>query len=130
MTKVTKVKKPVRIKKGKKMDTQAETVFVSKRDLKNSGVVEIRGEQGGTGKLVVFIRNPALADVIEKMAMGNYPTADFDKTYKSCLMPYPSPDAKGRSVSRPAIYAATKNFEAAADFSFSSPPRGVLIANP
>lgn len=107
-----------------------EEVALSKKDHKNAGVLEIRGEQGSTGKLEIFFRHPVLADVIEKMAVGNYPIADFDKVYKPCLMDHPDPKAKGRAATRPPIYAATKNFEAAADFNFTSPPRGILIANP
>lgn len=107
-----------------------EVVELSKKDLKNEGILEIRGEQGSTGKLVVYFRHPVLASIIEKMAMGNYPTANYAVAYKPVLMDHPDPKAKGRSVSRPAIYAATKNFEAAEDFSFSSAPRGVLISNP
>lgn len=113
-----------------KTETPPESVSLSKKDDKNSGILEIRGEQGSTGKLVIFFRHPVLAEVISKMAMGNYPGADFDKIYKPALMPFPNPEAKGRVVSRPAIYAATKNLEAGTDFSFSSPPRGVLVANP
>lgn len=112
------------------LDAPVTDVALSKKDMKNSSVLEIRGEQGSTGKLVIFFRNPVLADVVEKMSMGNYLAADFDKIYKPCLMAHPNPEAKGRVATRPAIYQATKNFEAAADFSFSSPPRGILIANP
>lgn len=112
------------------MDSAPTTpAIVTKRDEKNKGIVEIRGEQGSTGKLEIYIRQPLLADVIEKISMGNYPAADFDKVYKPCLMEHPDPKAKGRAVSRPAIYAATKNFEAAADWSWET-PRGVLVANP
>lgn len=111
-------------------ETIAEDFNLSKKDIKNNGVLEIRGEQGSTGKLEVYFRHPVLADIVEKMAMGNYPTANFAPVYKPVLMDHPDPKAKGRSVSRPAIYAATKNFEAAEDFAFTSPPRGVLIANP
>lgn len=105
-------------------------IILSKTDLKNSGVLEIRAEQGTTGRLEVFFRHPVLAKVIAKMAMGNYPAADFASVYKPCLMEYPDPKAKGRAVSRPSIYAATKNLEAATDFDFARPPRGVLVANP
>jgi hypothetical protein len=131
-------KKPVRIKKGKKMDsldntgTPAQDVAVSKKDMKNQGVFEVRAEQGATGKLILFFRHPVLADVIDKMAVANYPKADFDKIYRPILMDHPNPEAakQGRVATRPAIYSATKNFEAAADFSFTAPPRGILIANP
>lgn len=128
--KKTRVRKPT--KKGSSMlDANVpEDVAVSKKDIKNQGILEIRGEQGSTGKLVVFFRHPVLADVVSKMAVGNYPMADFDKVYKPVLMPHPNPEAKGRAATRPAIYQASKNFEAATDFSFSSPPRGVLISNP
>jgi hypothetical protein len=119
--------KTVSRKKGTKMSEQIE---VSKQDMKNEGVLEIRGEQGSTGKLEVFFRHPVLADIVEKMGMGNYPAADFDKIYKPILMAYPDPKATGRVVSRPSVYNATKNIEGGTDFSFSSPPRGVLIANP
>lgn len=113
-----------------KVDTSE--VSMSKADIKNQGVLEIRGEQGATGKLVVFFRHPVLADVVAKMAVANYPKADFDKVYKPILMDHPNPEAAklGRAATRPAIYTATKNFEAAADFSFTAPPRGILIANP
>lgn len=118
------------------MDTIDKTVtegeLLSKKDMKNQGVLEIRGEQGSTGKLVIFFRHPVLADVVAKMACANYPKADFDKIYKPILMDHPNPEAakQGRAATRPAIYTATKNFEAAADFSFTAPPRGILIANP
>jgi hypothetical protein len=127
-------KKQLKVKrKGKKMselEVKNEDVALSKRDLKNAGVLEIRGEQGSTGKLEIFFRHPVLAEVISKMSMGNYPMADFDKVYAPCLLEYPDPRAKGRAVSRPAIYAATKNIEGATDFDFTKPPRGVLVSNP
>lgn len=104
--------------------------LVTKNDHKNSGILEIRAENGSAGRLEVFFRHPVLAEVIDKMAIGNYPTDQFDKVYKPCLLDHPDPKAKGRSVSRPAIYNATKNFVASADFDFTQPPRGVLIANP
>lgn len=132
VTRYTKRKAPTtrRKKDMSEVDISSTEVVLSKRDMKNSGVLDITGENGSTGKLVVFFRHPVLADIIEKMAMGNYPTADFAPAYLPCLMAHPDPKAKDRSVSRPAIYLATKNFEAAADFSFSSAPRGVLVANP
>lgn len=113
------------------MSEQANTeTLISKGDIKNEGVLEIRAENGSAGRLEVYFRHPVLAEVVSKMGMGNYPTEQFDKVYGPCLMPHPDPKAKGRSVSRPAIYNSTKNFVASADFDFSQPPRGVLIANP
>lgn len=108
--------------------TNAERLEILKS--KNSGVLDIRGEQGSTGKLEVYFRHPILADIVEKMAMGNYPASEFDKVYAPVLLPYPDPKAKDRVVSRPAIYAATKNIEGATDFDFTKPPRGVLVSNP
>lgn len=105
-------------------------VSISKADMKNQGVLEIRGEQGSTGKLEIYFRHPVLAEVVAKMAIGNYPTSEFAPIYKPILLAHPDSRAKDRSVSRPAIYAASKNFEAAADFDFAKPPRGVLVANP
>lgn len=104
--------------------------LLTKSDQKNSGILEIRAENGSAGRLEVYFRHPVLAEVIEKMALGNYPTDQFDKIYKPVLMDHPDPKAKGRSASRPAIYNATKNFVASADFDFTQPPRGILIANP
>lgn len=104
--------------------------LIGKKD--NQGILEIRGEQGSTGKLEIYFRHPVLADIVEKMSVGNYPKADFDKLYQSILMDHPDPKARaaGRVATRPAIYAATKNFEGAVDFDFTKTPRGVLISNP
>lgn len=112
-------------------NTELDTL-VSKADLKNEGILEIRAEQGSTGKLEIYFRHPVLANVIEKMGMGNYDRNEFAPVYKEILMDHPDPKAKaqGRVVSRPAIYSATKNFEGAVDFDFARPPRGVLISNP
>lgn len=98
----------------------------------NQGILEIRGDQGSTGKLEIYFRHPVLADIVEKMSVGNYPKDDFDKVYRPILMDHPDPKAKaaGRVATRPAVYAATKNFEGAADFAFTNIPRGVLISNP
>lgn len=123
------------IEKEPKMDVatvvhQGNKLELSKKE--NQGILEIRGDQGSTGKLEVYFRHPVLADIVEKMALSNYPRENFDKTYWDILMNHPDPKAKaaGRVVTRAAIYTSTKNFEAADDFSFSSPPRGILIANP
>lgn len=107
-------------------------VAVSKKDLKNQGVLEIRGEQGSTGKLEIYFRHPVLAEIIEKMSVGNYPRESFSSVYKPILMDHPDKKAagQGKAATRPAVYTASKNFEAADDFSFSSPPRGVLVSNP
>jgi hypothetical protein len=123
--------------KGKKMSeviatavTLPSETLISKGDIKNEGVLEIRAENGAAGRLEVYFRHPVLAEVVAKMGMGNYNADQFDKVYTPCLMAHPDPKAKGRVVSRPAIYNSTKNFVAAADFDFTQAPRGVLIANP
>lgn len=105
---------------------------ITKGDGKNNGILEIRADNGSAGRLEVYFRHPVLAEVVDKMAIGNYPKDQFDKVYSPCLLDHPNPKAKeqGRVVSRPAIYTATKNLVAGSDFDFSQPPRGVLISNP
>ncbi len=140
MKRVVKTKKQFRkSKKGIKMsENETETTpkktentetLLSKG--KNECVLEIRAENGSAGRLEIYFRHPVLAEVISKMAVGNYPADQFDKLYEPCLLPHPDKKAadKGRVVSRPAIYNSTKNFVAATDFDFTQPPRGVLIAN-
>ena len=110
--------------------TQPSEKILGKKE--NQGILEIRGDHGSAGKLEIYFRHLVLADIVEKMAMSNYPRDNFDPVYKPILMDHPDPKAKAanRVVTRALIYAATKNFEAAEDFSFSSTPRGILIANP
>jgi hypothetical protein len=132
------IRKVQKLKRKKKMsDVQAAADAAPSQDefdlvmkKKNSGILEIRAYDGTTGKLEIYFRHPLLAEVISKMTLGNYPIDQFDPVYKPILMEHPNPAAKGRAATRPAIYTTTKNFEAQPDFSFNSPPRGVLISNP
>lgn len=112
-------------------ETQGEAV-ITKGDGKNTGVLEIRADNGAAGRLEVYFRHPILAEVIAKMGVGNYMGDQFDKVYKSILLEHPDPKAKaaGRVVTRPAIYTSTKNIVGGTDFDFNQPPRGVLLSNP
>jgi len=113
-----------------KLDAPVSETLVVKKD--NDGRIEIRAEAGSAGRLEIYMRHPVLAEVIEKMAMGNFPKDQFDEVYAPCLLEFPDPKAKEQKkvVSRPAIYTTTKHFVGGTDFDFSAPPRGVLIANP
>lgn len=126
--------KPKRSRKKKMSETVTAELPVSETIIskgeKNEGILEIRADNGAAGRLEVFFRHPVLAEVVSKMGMGNYPREQFDKIYAPCLLDFPDPKAKGKVVSRPAIYNTTKNFVAATDFDFAQPPRGVLISNP
>ena len=112
-----------------KMSENTQTPMISKED-KNEGLLEIRADNGSAGRLEIYFRHPVLAEVVEKMGMGNYPGDQFDKVYEPCLLAFPDTKAKGKVVSRPAIYTTTKNIVGGTDFDFTQPPRGVLIANP
>lgn len=109
--------------------TEVQAPLISKGDIKNTGILEIRAENGAAGRLEIFFRHPVLAEVVAKMGVGNYPAEQFDKVYTPCLLAHPDPKAKGRVVSRPAIYNTTKNIVPGTDFDFTQPPRGVIIAN-
>src|SRR5262245_30922257 len=95
-------------KKGKKMSEVSSVEFpaVDIEKGKGAGTLEIRGEQGSTGKLEIYFRHPVLADIVEKMSLGNYPGEQFAKEYKPCLYPHPDPKAakQGLVATRPAIY--------------------------
>lgn len=99
---------------------------------KGAGTLDIRGQQGSTGKLEIYFRHPVLADIVEKMSLGNFNGEQFAKEYKPCLMPHPDPKAakQGLVATRPAVYVASKNFESATDLDFTKPPRGILVSNP
>jgi len=75
----------------------------------------------------IYLRAPLAAEIIEKMAQGNYDAASFDKVYTSILSLIP--EKKSLAVTRPAIGKVTKNIVSAADWSWDA-PRAVLLANP
>ena len=68
--------------------TAVTETLVSKGDLKNEGILEIRAENGAAGRLEVYFRHPVLAEVVAKMGMGNYLADQFDKVYTPCLLPH------------------------------------------
>jgi hypothetical protein len=128
-------KKRNKRKAKKNMSEEVKSIEFPAVDIekgKGSGTLEIRGEQGSTGKLEIYFRHPVLADIVEKMSLGNFQGDQFAKEYKPCLMPHPDPKAAkiGLVATRPAVYVASKNFESGVDLDFAKPPRGILICNP
>jgi hypothetical protein len=102
-------------------------VIKEKVDLKNDVRLEISGPGDGQ-TLHLFIKAPILAEVIRKMATGNYPLQHYADVYKPILLL--REDAKDRVVTRPAIARATKNFVGGTDFDWNEAPRTPLLANP
>ena len=110
--------------------TVQEAKEAVKVDYRNQ--IELRVTRPADGQtLHIFIRSPELADIVEKMTIGNAPKADFDKIYHPILLEHPNPEAKskGRVVTRPAIARITKNFIGDPAFSWDH-PRAILISNP
>lgn len=108
-------------------------VVKEKVDLKNDLRLEImRAEDGNT--LSIYIRAPVLADIIRKMAPGNYRTDEYAAIYKPVLATLVDPatgkEVSGRCITRPAITKATKLFVSGTDFLWEEPPRAILVANP
>lgn len=107
--------------------TPEAEVLKEKVDLKNDVRLEI-SSPGDAQTLIITIRAPILAEVIRKMAPGNYLKENYAEVYKPILVPLEA-DPK-RVVTRPAICKATKNFEPATDFQWEALPRPVLLCNP
>jgi hypothetical protein len=81
--------------------------------------------------LQMTIKSEVLADIVEKMTIGNAPKEHYDKIYASIFMTHPDPEAvkNGRIATRPAIVKITKNFIGDPGFAWDT-PRSILIANP
>ncbi len=77
--------------------------------------------------LDIYIRAPILAEIVRKMAPGNFAIAEYAEPYKAILMPLEG--KKDRCVTRPAVTKITNNFAKGADWSWEA-PRAVLIYNP
>ena len=77
--------------------------------------------------LNLYIRAPMVARIIRGMADSNYEKAKYAPIYKEVLKEHP--EAKDRVITKKAITQATKNFVGGTDFSFSEPPRAILLAN-
>ena len=103
-----------------------EDIDLVKKNLKNSGILHIRGN-GTPSTLEVYIRQPVLADIIEKMTPGNYHYAQYDPIFHPILIRLPKKEEL--VVTRPAIYIATTNFAKATVLDFSTLPPGILLCN-
>lgn len=131
----------ISVKKGKKKmaevaeipaDVPAPTpsgvpLPVEKVDVKNDVSLEIEGQGDGL-TLKISVRAPLLAEVIRKMAPGNYPRADYHESLRPIMMPLEA--NKERVVTRPAIAKTTKNFAGSTVLDMNEPPPAIMVANP
>lgn len=74
----------------------------------------------------IYIKAPKLADIIDKMANGNYPRESYDKIYNSILVALPQDGA--RIVTKPPISKIVRTFAKDTLFDWSA-PRAVLLYN-
>lgn len=115
-------------KKGRKKMSEAVTEPVVEKERPADDVkLEIYPSEDGQS-LSLSVRAPILAEIVRKMAPGNYRKEEYAKLYEPLFVPL-AQDAT-RVVTRPAICKATKNFAPATDFDWEQPPRPILISNP
>ena len=125
MSKWTKKRKRVKKQMSEQTEAAAEPVK-EKIDKVNDIKVSITRAAGGSA-LDIYIRAPEVAKVIRKMADSNYEAAKYADIYKPILKLHPQ--AKERAITKKAVTVATKKFGGGTDFSFTEPPRAILLAN-
>lgn len=85
-------------------------------------------ERADDGQSVsIYIKAPKLAEVVRKMAPGNYALKEYAEPYRPILVPLEAD--KTRAITRPAITTITKNLVRGADWSWDA-PRACLLYNP
>ena len=107
---------------------QPPEVVKAKMDLKNEITFQIT-RPIDSQELHIYVKAPVLAEIVRKMDNGNYPSADYAPIYKGILNNIPDA-TPGRVFTKPAIGKITRNFVSGTDFSFTEPPRSILLANP
>jgi len=138
-------------KKGKKMSEVIERPGVVQPPVDvekagSAGRVEISGGEDGQDAdcIYIFVRSPKVAEVVRKMATGNYLKEHVDKGYAACLQDLvetPEMNDKqkqlvkeGRIVTRPALKNISTNLSGSAADStmldFDKPPCTLLLSNP
>lgn len=103
------------------------TVVKAREDIENQVTLEIARPPDGQS-LSIFIKAPLVAEVIKSMTPSNYELAKYQPIYRPILK-----EVEGNpklAITRAAIARATRNFVGGVDFSFSEPPRSILLANP
>lgn len=120
-------------RKGPKMTdkpVEAEPEMVKQKvDETNDITLEITRPPDGSC-LQIYIRAPMVARIVNGMADSNYARDKYAAIYKDILKEHPTaPKEKGMVVTKKAITQATKSFVGGTDFSFSEPPRAILLAN-
>lgn len=104
--------------------TDAE-IELMKTNAKNQIIMEISRPDDGQS-VAIFIKAPLLAEIVRKMANGNYPKADYSPIYKDLLVPLEA--NKERIITKPAVAKITKNFVGGTDFDWAA-PRACLLYN-
>lgn len=108
-------------------DPNAPEVVKARDDRENQVTMHIT-RPGDGQTLQIYIRAPVLAEIISKMTPGNYDREAYSKIYEPILLAHP--EAKNRVITRGGIARATKNFAAGTDFTWTDPPRPILLCNP
>lgn len=111
-------------------------VDVEKVDLKNDVYLNIEPEND---ELVITLRAPKVAEIVAKMAPGNYRREEMDKSLVPCMLAPTPPEnvsaARAKElvetyfVTRPAISKITKNFAALTSVDFGNTPPAALMYN-
>ena len=109
---------------------------IEKVDIKNDVYLNIEPEGE---ELVITLRAPKVAEIIQKMATGNYRREEMDKSLTPCMLAPTPPEgvteARAKELretfflTRPAISRITKNFAGATAIDFSNTPPAALMYN-
>lgn len=109
---------------------------IEKLDIKNDVYLNIEPEGED---IIITLRAPKVAEIIQKMTAGNYQRSEMDKSLAPCMMDPVIPDniskekgaelVKTHFVTRPAISRITKNFAGATSIDFASTPPAALLYN-
>lgn len=109
---------------------------IEKLDIKNDVYLNIEPEGDD---IVITLRAPKVAEIIQKMTAGNYQRAEMDKSLAPCLMDPIIPETiakdkaaelvKSHFATRPAIAKITKNFAGLTAIDFASTPPAALLYN-
>lgn len=100
--------------------------------------VNLTISRGEDSSLHIFIQSKLVADIVRKMAPGNYERENVAEIYHPILAPILKADntpdtteaAKKRFRTRPAISKASTLFAQTTEFSFTDKPSTILLSNP
>jgi|SRR6266436_2949910 len=118
-------KEKKKVKRMPENEAPAPEPLKTVQDVVNRVTLEIT--KGDGQSLNIYIKAPVLAEVIRKMAPGNYVLAEYAEPFKPILMPLDG--KKDRVVTRPAVTTITKLFSRGSDWSWET-PRAALVYNP